>query len=243
MNRSELFALFDHAADGVHIVGEDQRIIYWNSAAKRLLGYNPAEALGHACFDLVAGGDYQGHSYCRRYCPTIRAVAQGKGLPPYDVKSQTKDGRDIWLNVSVIPMQDPECDGNLAVHLFRDVSKRRKAEMLAQQTIATVSEFSASDGAQIIDSQPAPQPPLTRRELEVLRLLAWERATRRSRRRSASRARLCATTSSTSSESSACTAGSRRSCSPLSTAWCSRAKTRRGFSSTRLRGRAPVSAG
>ena len=172
MNRTELFALFDNAADGVHIVAEDQQIIYWNSAAKRLLGYEPVEALGHSCFDLVAGGDYQGHSFCRRFCPTIRAVAQGKGLPPYDVKSQTKAGRDIWLNISVIPMQDPEADGNLAVHLFRDVSKRRQAEMLAQQTIATVSEFRGSDGADIIDSQPAPTPPLTRRELEVLRLLA-----------------------------------------------------------------------
>jgi len=172
VNRSELFALFDHAADGVHIVGQDQRIIYWNLAARRLLGYVPAEALGHACFDLVAGGDYQGHSFCRRYCPTIRAVAQGKGVPPYDVKSQTKDGLDIWLNISIIPMKDPEGTGNLAVHLFRDVSKRRKAEMLAQQTIATVSEFSASDSGQIIDSQPVPPPPLTRRELEILRLLA-----------------------------------------------------------------------
>ena len=173
MNRAELFALFDHAADGVHIVGEDQRIIYWNSAAQSLLGYRPAEALGHACFDLVAGGDYQGHSFCRRFCPTIRAVARGKGLPPYDVKSQTKDGRDIWLNISVIPMQDPEGEGNLAVHLFRDVSRRRKAEMLAQQTIATVSEFSESNGgAEVIDSQPVPRPPLTPRELEVLRLLA-----------------------------------------------------------------------
>jgi len=172
VKRAELFALFDKAADGVHIVGEDQRIVYWNSAARRLLGYNRAEALGHACFDLVAGGDYQGHSFCRRFCPTIRAVARGKGPPPYDVKSRTKAGRDIWLNISVIPMQDPEGGGNLAVHLFRDVSKRRKAEMLAQQTIATVSQFSAPDGAEIIDSQPVPQPPLTRRELEVLRLLA-----------------------------------------------------------------------
>ncbi len=172
MNRAELFALFDNAADGVHIVGEDQQIIYWNSAAKRLLGYKAADVLGHACFDLVAGGDYQGHRFCRRFCPTIRAVARGKGLPSYDVKSRTKAGRDIWLNISVIPMQDPEGDGNLAVHLFRDVRKRRKAEMLAQQTIATVSEFSAPDGAEIIDSQPAPQPPLTRREVEVLHLLA-----------------------------------------------------------------------
>lgn len=48
--------------------------------------------------------------------------------------------------------------------------------MLAQQTIATVSKFSggddSEDGDSIIDSQPAPPPPLTPRELEVLRFLA-----------------------------------------------------------------------
>ena len=45
MERSNLFALFERAADGVHIVAADQRIIFWNSAASRILGYEAKEVV------------------------------------------------------------------------------------------------------------------------------------------------------------------------------------------------------
>jgi PAS domain S-box-containing protein len=173
MDRSDLFALFERAADGVHIVAADQRIIFWNSAASRILGYRAEEVVGRFCFDVVSGGDYQGHSFCRRHCPTIQAAIRGKSVPNYDVLSRTKDGRDVWLNMSVLPAPDPDGNGALAVHLFRDVSKRRRAEILAQQTIAAVSKFSpAGKELALLESYPAPPPLLTRRELEILRLLS-----------------------------------------------------------------------
>lgn len=171
MKRSELFALFDNAADGVHIVGGDQRIIYWNRAATGMLGYEPEEALGAACFGLIEGGDYEGHAFCREGCPTIAAASRRKSIPSYDVLSKTKAGKAIWLNVSVLAIADPESDDFLAVHMFRDVSRRREAEMLAERTIASVSEFGRAD-TYAADSYPPPPPPLTRRELEVLQLLA-----------------------------------------------------------------------
>src|SRR3989304_10426414 len=126
MERSNLFALFERAADGVHIVAADQRIIFWNSAASRILGYEAKEVVGRFGFDVVAGGDYQGNPFCRRSCPTIQAAIRGKSVPNYDVLSRTKDGRDVWLNMSVLPAPDPAGNGALAVHLFRDVSKRRR---------------------------------------------------------------------------------------------------------------------
>lgn len=171
MKRSELFAIFERAADGVHIVADDQRIIFLNAAASRLLGYEPEEVLGRPCFDVVVGGDYQGHTFCRRNCPTIQAAIRGKSIPNYDVLSRTKDGRDMWLNMSVTAIPDPEGDGTLAIHQFRDVSKRRRAEILAQQTMATVAEFGGNGATAATEAYPAPPPLLTRRELDVLQLL------------------------------------------------------------------------
>src|SRR4030067_2519442 len=126
MERSNLFGLFGRAADGVHIVAADQRIIFWNAAASRSLGDEAKEVVGRFCFDVVAGGDYQGNSFCRRSCPTIQAAIRGKSVPNYDVLSRTKDGRGVWLNMSVLPAPDPDGNGALAVHMFRDVSKRRR---------------------------------------------------------------------------------------------------------------------
>jgi DNA-binding NarL/FixJ family response regulator len=57
--------------------------------------------------------------------------------------------------------------------VFRDVNERRRAEQLAQTTMETVARFSSDDEGQLqTKPYPPPGPPLTQRELEVLRLLA-----------------------------------------------------------------------
>lgn len=173
MKRAELFRLFEVTADGAYVVGEDQRLLYLNSAGSRLLGREPEDVIGRLCYDIIVGDDYAGHTFCRKDCPTIQSVRRGKCIPSYDVLSRTSDGRDLWLNVSVITVPDPEGSGRLAVHVFRDITSRRKAELLAQQTIATVSQYApGSEEGAVTDAYPAPLPLLTRRELEVLRLVA-----------------------------------------------------------------------
>ena len=173
--RKELLRIFESTADGVHVVDGEQRIIFWNSAAAKVLGYEAEELLGRYCYDVIAGGDYEGHPFCRRGCPTIEAVKGGRRIQNYDVCSRSVDRRTVWLNVSVLAVDDPESERRLAVHLFRDVTRRREAEILAQQTIEAVSRY--DPGEQATDEEeggpyPAPVPRLTRREIDVLRLLA-----------------------------------------------------------------------
>jgi PAS domain S-box-containing protein len=173
--RKELLRIFESTADGVHVVDGEQRIIFWNSAAGKVLGYGAEELLGRYCYDVIAGGDYEGHPFCRRGCPTIEAVKGGRRIQNYDVCSRSVDRRTVWLNVSVLAVDDPESEGRLAVHLFRDVTRRRRAEMLAQQTIEAVSHYEPGqdNGEQENEGPyPVPAPRLTRRELDVLRLLA-----------------------------------------------------------------------
>ena len=174
--REELLRFFQSTADGVHVVDAEQRIIFWNSAATKLLGYGPDEVAGKYCYDVIAGGDYEGHPFCRRGCPTIEAVKRGRSVQNYDVCARKVDGRVVWLNISVLAIDDPEGDGHLGVHLFRDVTRRRRAELLAQQTIEAVGcyqpgEVEGETGT-ACGPYPAPAPRLTRREMEVLRLLA-----------------------------------------------------------------------
>ncbi|MBI2912672.1 MAG: PAS domain-containing protein [Chloroflexi bacterium] len=168
--------MFESTADGAHVVDGEQRIIFWNRAAGKVLGFEAQEVLGRYCYDVIAGGDYEGHPFCRRGCPTIEAVKSGRRIQNYDVCSRSVDRRTVWLNVSVMAVDDPAGKGRLAVHLFRDVTRRRQAEMLAQQTIEAVSHH--QPGREAAEEQaaggpyPVPAPRLTRRELEVLRLLA-----------------------------------------------------------------------
>ena len=156
-------------------VDAQQRIVYWSSAAERLLGQAASEVTGRLCYDVMVGEDYEGHAFCRRNCPTICAARRGQGVPAYDIRSQTRDGRDIWLNMTIIPIPRWLSGEPVAVHLFRDVTERRRNELLAQKILAAVRPLLSAERDTLSAPPrpfPTPTPMLTAREREVLHLLA-----------------------------------------------------------------------
>lgn len=174
--RGELLRMFESAADGVHAVDAEQRIIFCNRAAARILGFEPEEILGRYCYDVIAGGDYLGQPFCRRDCPIVGSTKRGRGVQNFDIRCRKADGGEVWLNVSVLTVEDPEGEGRLTVDLFRDITQRRRSEMLAQQIVEAVSRYQPEEGEAKREEAgrpyPVPAPRLTRRELDVLRLLA-----------------------------------------------------------------------
>ncbi len=158
--------------DGVFAVDGRQRVVYWSGAAQRLLGLPAAGVLGRYCYDVILGRDYEGNPFCRRDCPTMRAARRGQPTPNYDVACG-RNGAELWLNVSVIPLPRASPDAPALVHLVRDVSARRRSERLAQAAIKSVEDFVAGGRASVAcgGPYPVPGPSLTARELEVLQLL------------------------------------------------------------------------
>jgi PAS domain S-box-containing protein len=165
--------IYARTADGVYAVDSRQRIVYWSPSAQQVLGWKPNEVVGQHCYDVISGGDYEGQRFCRRNCPTITAARKARPVDNYDVSSHRKDGSPVWLNVSIVLPPEGAPNDMCAVHLFRDVSERRRSEQLAQVTRETVARFSAEEERQVeAKPYPPPGPLLTQREVEVLRLLA-----------------------------------------------------------------------
>ncbi len=164
---------YARTADGVYVVDARQHIVYWSPAATEMLGWKANEVLGQRCYEVISGGDYEGQRFCRRNCPTITSAKKGKPVSNYDVLCRHKDGHQVWVNMTIVVPPEGDQDVACAVHLFRDVSQRRRSEEFAQMTLETVARFSgAEEGPVQTDPYPAPRPALTQRELEVLRLLA-----------------------------------------------------------------------
>lgn len=168
---AELLEVLSSSADGVYAVDGQQRIVYWNDAAERLLGRTRDEVLGRPCYEVMLGLDYEEHPFCRANCPTIAAVRRGQAVPNYDLATTRPDGTQVWLNQSIIPFRDS--GKSYAVHMFRDVSARRIAERIAQDTIRSVRALSDEERSLLLQGrpQPTPLPRLTPRELETLGLL------------------------------------------------------------------------
>jgi PAS domain S-box-containing protein len=74
-----LLAALSQTADGVYVIDQAQRIVFWNAAAQRILGYRAEDAVGRTCQELFHGKPRSGCLECRPDCPVMRAAAGDVG--------------------------------------------------------------------------------------------------------------------------------------------------------------------
>jgi DNA-binding NarL/FixJ family response regulator len=87
-------------------------------------------------------------------------VKLGDAVQSFDMRTRTKAGRPIWINVSTLAVPVSSGAPALIVHLFRDVTASK--ELLALVGGRLPAPAAADES---VDT-------LTRRELEILRLIA-----------------------------------------------------------------------
>ncbi len=176
----DLLALLSSTTEAVCAVDRDGRIAFWNDAATTLLGHQAPEVLGRFCCDVMAGRDAAGNRVCNPHCELRMAALRQDRIPTCDVVVSTKDGRELWVNVSTIVVPSRWQDLAVLVHLFRDVSREKEAQHFIQQLLSHLAKVYRSSPGPASPPRPtrAPTPmPLTPREQEVLRCLAGGAAT------------------------------------------------------------------
>ncbi len=147
-------------ADGAFAIGPDGKVVLWNRAAEKMLGYTAREALGRPCCDLFVGHDDSGNRLCYQGCHVMSLVKMGDPVQSFDMRTRTKAGRPIWVNLSTLTVPAGQNGGPLTVHLFRDVTATKELLGLVQERLARPA--TAEPTAAV----------LTRRELEILRMIA-----------------------------------------------------------------------
>ena len=151
------------AGDGAFVIGPDGRIILWNRMAEKVLGYTAREAIGRPCCDVFVGRDDNDNRLCYQGCHVMSLVKMGDAIQSFDMHTQTKAGKPVWLNISILAMGGNSRNGGpLTVHLFRDVTATKELLTLVNERLAPP----ATNG-----DRPEAASALTRRELEVLRLM------------------------------------------------------------------------
>lgn len=153
-----LVGLFQGTTDAVYAVDDAQRIVFANQAAADLFGIDSGEIAGRFCFEVVAGTDYSGNCLCRINCNTICSVRSAQNVPDYDVLVHPADRARTWVNMGIIAANVEGFALPLAVHIARDLTHRRQ--------LMPDSEGLAGRGGE------EAQEILTRREMEIVRLLA-----------------------------------------------------------------------
>jgi DNA-binding CsgD family transcriptional regulator len=139
-------------------VDSDGMIHEFNGAAGALLGLTANTALGARCYELLKGQTWSGAAICGVGCPHLRLAVEGTAPAPMDMVV-TCAGRagPCDLRVHHIALRG-ERTGRV-LHVLEDVGNQRHRERVGARLEALRAGTGPADG-------------LTKRELEVLRLLA-----------------------------------------------------------------------
>jgi PAS domain S-box-containing protein len=159
----DLDTLLGRTADGVCAVGSDGKIVLWNRSAERILGHSAREIVGRSCCEVFVGRDASGNRLCYKGCHVLTLVSRGEPVQHFDMATRTKAGKPIWLDISILVVPGARPDTATTVHLFRDVTGSKEIEILLRERLAQALP------APVPASESPPE--LTRRELEILRLV------------------------------------------------------------------------
>jgi len=108
--------LFDNTSDGVFAIDSERRIIAFNRAAERTLGFTRAEVIGRPCHEVIRS------SICRESCAMTCSLESGE--PVVNLPVVLHDARDrrvpATLSSSVLRDHDGRVIGSVGT--FRDLT-------------------------------------------------------------------------------------------------------------------------
>jgi len=168
---NRLFDALGGAADGAFVVDDELRIVFWNEAAKTILGFDSNDVVGKFCYQILRGHDNVRHLVCSAQCKVAELSLNSKPVPNYDIQMATKHDVSRWLNMSIFSYEVDDTEGKkVVVHFFRDSNKKFDEKSLSQ-LVEAIRRY--QDDLSDVNAEGKHQMEvLTPREAEILTLLA-----------------------------------------------------------------------
>ena len=137
--RAALAAIVAASDDDIISHETDGTITSWNEGAVRLFGYPAAEALGrNVSLIATAEGEYRSPQISKR----LPAWHEGQLPAPYETLRRAKNGREIDVQVSLTAIRDAQGEVLWFAHIYRNITKRIRADQRLRAYARQVSELS-----------------------------------------------------------------------------------------------------
>ena len=145
-----------HAGVGAFVVAADERITFWNQAAEAIMGYTRRELIGRRCRDVFGAQSGDGNRLPCRGCHMVGLTGLSEPIQTFDLHTRSKAGTLVWINVGVLACRIDGAERS-TIHLFCNVTESRTLLQRVHERLGR--------------PEPAAGASLTRREVEVLRLM------------------------------------------------------------------------
>lgn len=172
MRISEIKKIVDGTADPAYVLDPHGMICAWNAAAAEFFSMSSSDTLGRPCSEIVRGIDECGMS-CNENCSILHCARNHDPVRSYDIQV-TAAGRQIWCNASVIILKSDASDGPYTLHVLRPADVQKRLELTMRDFVASSAGVVRADVKDVrsAGSSPTANVDLTKRETEILRLIA-----------------------------------------------------------------------
>jgi len=167
-----LFQSLEHSPDAVFVTDRTNHIVFWNEAARHMLGFTADEAIGGHCDRLLGGSDPFGNRYCTDECPIMRIANRGEIVRNFSLNLRTKESQHVVTQVSVLQLRAGGPDDYYLVHMLRANGEQSEQRPASEPVSSSRPRLVAA--RESIDVRARK---LTSREVEVLGMLAAGRTT------------------------------------------------------------------
>lgn len=171
MDSNEILELMSNSVDGVFATRNDNKIIYWNESAQKILGYKTKDVIGKSYRDLISPKDIKGKTI---YFQNDKNSKQEKGAENYEIIANSAKSNKVWLNITVFHVPNNSDDHGINVHVFRDITREKIYEKIIIDVISKtdIANHLVSTVPSLKKDNKDHEIKLTNREREILLLLA-----------------------------------------------------------------------
>ena len=119
--------LLDSTGEGIYGIGTDDRCMFINKSAGKMLGYAPEEVIGKNTHELFHYRHNDGSPYPEDECPSVRTMKYGQSYRISDEVFWRRDGISFPIEYSSYPIVDKGVIKGCVV-IFNDITERKQAE-------------------------------------------------------------------------------------------------------------------
>lgn len=121
-DRFHLASVVESSDDAIITKTLDGIITSWNMAAERIFGYTAGEVIGHPIALLIP------QDLLHEEAAILARLRVGRAIDHYETRRVCKDGREIYISLSVSPILNASGAVIGASKIARDVTERRQAQ-------------------------------------------------------------------------------------------------------------------
>jgi len=152
-------------------------IVHWNMAAVELCGFTVEEAVGRNLQQIIQARDVHGNRLSTDHSAFHEMIRIGEAPQSFELAIITATGKMVSVAASIVVVLEPKPTDYHLIYLMTPLYRRRRADeaidrVLAQTNLPGITEPGGGAPTGATQRGTRKPPHLTRRQLEVLLLLA-----------------------------------------------------------------------